>query len=112
MNHPKVIVAVVEGATYKIPTFKITDEGVVDGEGTTIVFAKGNKEDAGMLRQEGVFTETLLQTCKQYLESVNIGPLASRETSMAIPKIDETLMWLGKRAEDRKMREVQGTYRS
>jgi hypothetical protein len=110
-RHPQAINAIVEGATYEIPTYKVTNEGMVDGEGTTITFCKGNKEDEQVLRQEGVFTETLLKVCKSYLESVNVGAMASRETSMCITKLDEALMWLNKRAEDRKQREVQGTYK-
>ena len=111
MKNPKLIETVIEGATYKVPTYKVTNEGIQDGAGIEIVFCKGNKEDEGVLRQEGVFTETLLQTSKQYLESVNKGEMATRETSMAITKIDEALMWINKRAEDRKLREVQGTYK-
>lgn len=111
MKNPKLIVASITGATYQIPTYKVSNEGIEDGSGTEIVFCKGNKQDENSLRQEGVFTETLLQVSKEYLESVNVGPLATRETSMAITKIDEALMWINKRAEDRKLREVQGTYK-
>jgi len=111
MKNPKVLETVIEGATYNVPTYKVTDNGMEDGAGIQIVFCKGNKEDASVLRQEGLFTETLIQTAKQYLESVNVGPMASRETSMVITKLDEALMWINKRAEDRKLREVQGTYR-
>ena len=110
MNNPRLIETVIEGATYKVPTFKVTNEGLEDGEGAQIIFCKGNKEDETALRQEGFFTETLIQTAKQYLESVNVGPLASRETSMVITKLDEALMWIQKRADDRKLRGVQGTY--
>lgn len=110
MKNPKIIQSIIEGATYNVPTYKVTDEGIEDGIGIDIVFCKGNKQDSSVLRQEGVFTETLLQTSKQYLESVNVGEMATRETSMAITKIDEALMWIAKRAEDRKLREVQGTY--
>ena len=110
MKHPRIITAVTEGAIYDVPTFKVTNEGIEDGDGATITFCKGNKEDESVLRQEGFFTETLIQTCKQYLESVNVGPLASRDTAMAITKLDEALMWINKRAEDRKIRGVQGTY--
>ncbi len=97
-------------AMYKLPTYLITDDGIVDGRGTSIIFCKGNKEDKNYYRQEGVFTETLLETCRQYLTEVNVGEMASRETSMAITKIDEALMWINKRAEDRKLRGVQATY--
>lgn len=110
MKNPKIIEVVTDGATYKIPTYKVTNNGIEDGGGTDIVFCKGNKEDENSLRQEGVFTETLIQVAKEYLESVNKGELATRETSMVITKLDEALMWINKRAEDRKLRNVQATY--
>lgn len=112
MKNPKILETVIEGATYKVPTFKVTDNGMEDGSGIEIVFCKGNKEDASVLRQEGVFTETLIQVAKTYLESVNVGAMATRETAMAITKLDECLMWIAKRTEDRKLREVQGTYKA
>ncbi len=43
MKNPKQIEAVIEGATYKVPTFKVTNEGIEDGAGIEIVFCKGNK---------------------------------------------------------------------
>jgi hypothetical protein len=110
MKNPKLIQTVIPGATYLVPTYKVGNEGIEDGAGTEIVFCKGNKEDQIALRQEGVFTETLIQTAKEYLESVNVGPMATRETSMVITKLDEALMWINKRAEDRKLRGVQATY--
>lgn len=110
MKNPKLIETIIEGATYKVPTFKVTNEGIEDGDGIEVVFCKGNKEDENTFRQEGVFTETLIQTAKQYLESVNVGPMSTRETSMVITKLDEALMWIQKRAEDRKLRGVQATY--
>jgi hypothetical protein len=96
---------------FNIPTYKVEDDGLKDGEGQFIYLCRGNKADPTAPRQEGVFTETLLQVCKEYLEGVNKGDLASRETSMAITKIDEALMWIQKRADDRKRRDVQGTYK-
>lgn len=110
MKNPRAIEPVLAGASYFVPTYKVTNEGVVDSEPVIITFCKGNKEDESVLRQPGFFSETLIQTVKQQLEAVNVGELASRETSMAITKLDEALMWLGKRAEDRKLRGVQGTY--
>lgn len=111
MKNPKLLETVADGATYKLPTYKVTPEGIADGEGLLLLFCKGNKEDPNALNQEGVFTETLIQACKQYLESVNVGPMATRDTSMVITKLDEALMWINKRAEDRKLREVQGTHK-
>ena len=110
MKHPRTIEKLHDGAIFRIPTFKVTDEGIEDGVGGELVFCKGSKADPTAFRQEGVFSETLIQVAKEYLEAVNVPPLASRETSMAITKLDEALMWLAKRAEDRKLRGVQGTY--
>ncbi len=110
MKNPRNITVIEEAKIYVIPTFVVTDEGIVDGAGTTIKFCKGDKSDSTKPRQEGMFTETLIETSKQYLESVNKGDLASRETDMAITKLDEALMWLQKRATDRQIRGVQGTY--
>ena len=110
MNNPKVIETVIAGATYKVPSYKVTNEGIEDGAGVEIVFCKGNKDDEKVFRQEGVFTETLIQTAKQYLETVNVGYMTTIETSMAIVKLDEALMWIAKRAEDRKLRGVLSTY--
>lgn len=111
MKDPKIIQKHdIEASGFTVPTYKVTDEGIEDGAGIVILLCKGNKANPTVFRQEGVFTETLLQVCLEYLTSVNKGDLASRETSMAITKIDEALLWIGKRAEDRKRREVQGTY--
>lgn len=113
MKNPKIVSPIngSSGISYCIPTYKITNEGLIDGTGTVINFCKGNKEDENTFRQEGVFTETIIQVAKEYLESVNVGELSSRETSMAITKLDEALMWIQKRTDDRKLREVQGTYK-
>lgn len=110
MKNPKEIKTIVDGATYEIPTYLVTNEGIADGDGAIISFCKGDKNNEETLRQEGFFTETLIQVAKQYLESVNKGEMATRETSMAITKLDEALMWIQKRAEDRQKRNVQTTY--
>ncbi len=110
MKNPKAIETIIPGAKYIVPTYEVTNEGLIDGMEVIITFCKGNKEDESVFRQPGFFTETLIQTVKQHLEAVNVGELASRETSMVITKLDEALMWMNKRSEDRKLRGVQGTY--
>lgn len=110
MKNPKVLETVNEGAEYFIPTYKVTDNGIEDGAGATVKFCKGDKSNLDVFSQEGIFTESLIQLAKQYLESVNKGQLATRETSMAITKLDEALLWIDKRAQDRALRNVQGTY--
>ncbi len=111
MKNPRIIEAIIKSSYYKIPTYKVTNDGIEDGAGTEIIFCKGSKNtDEDFVRQEGVFTETLIQVAKEYLEGVNVGELQSRETSMALIKLDECLLWLDKRTSDRKNRNVQATY--
>lgn len=110
MTNPKSIQTQVAKSTYLVPTYVVTNEGLQDANFTKIEFCKGNKEDESIPRQEGFFTESLIAVSKKYLEENNVGDLASRETSMAITKLDEALMWLQKRADDRVLRGVQGTY--
>lgn len=112
MKHPRVIFHE-EGNfwEFNIPTYKVTTtDGIVDGEGLVIRLCRGDRQDENKPRQEGLFTETLLEVCLQYLQGVNVGPLANRDTSIAITHIEDALLRIGKRAEDRKLREVQGTY--
>ncbi len=111
MTDPKIIHALNPGAKYRVPTYKVTNEGIEDGYGVVIDFCKGNKLDENILRQEGVFTETLLQVSKEYLQVVNKDDMATLETTEAIKNIELALFWLGKRAEERKSRDVQGTYK-
>lgn len=110
MKNPKSIITIVPKSTYAVPIYGVTEEGPVYTGTMDIKFCKGNKEDESIPRQDGFFTETLIATAKQYLEENNVGDLSSRETAVAITKLDEALMWLNKRAEDRALRGVQGTY--
>lgn len=110
MENPKSILVIKEKATYSVPCYKVTDDGLVDDGIMSIKFCKGNKSDPSAFRQSGFLTETLIAAAKKYLEENNIGELSTRETSMAITKLDEALMWIQKRADDRAVRGVQGTY--
>ncbi len=111
MRNPKLIETIEPKATYEIPVYQVTNEGLTDVLMFELRFCKGNKEDETVFRQSGFFTESLIAVAKKYLEENNVGDLASRETSTAITKLDEALMWLNKRAEDRALRGVQGTYK-
>lgn len=111
MKNPKVLETLHAGATYSIPTYKVEDGAMTDGEGMILKFCKGDKSVPATFRQEGVFTETLIQVAKEYLEAVNKGEMATRETSTAITKLDEALMWIDKRRQDRELRGVAETYK-
>lgn len=110
MQNPKQIQVIKEGASYLLPTYEVTNEGIVDGLGSMIHFCKGNKEDENIFRQEGIFTESLLSVAKLYLESVNIGEMKTEYTTEAIKNIQIALMWINQRSVDRIDRKVQGTY--
>jgi hypothetical protein len=110
MTDPQEVVVVEPKATYEIPAYMVTNEGIQDAGTWRIEFCKGNRADESVPRQVGVFTESLIAAAKKYLEENNVGDLATRETSMAITKLDEALLWIGKRAADRQRRGVQGTY--
>lgn len=101
----------VHKASYMVPLYGVTDQGLEHAEDYRIDFCKGAKDDPKVNRQVGFFTETLIAVAKRYLEENNVGDLSSRETSMAITKLDEALMWIDKRAQDRKARGVQATYK-
>lgn len=111
MKDPKRVTVVKEGATYELPRYKVTDYGIEDGGIGVITFCKGNKEDESVPRQTGFFTESLIQVAKEYLTAVNKGEMETRETTMAITKLDEALMWIDKRKQDREERGVLSTYK-
>jgi hypothetical protein len=110
MTNPQQITIIEPKATYELPVYKVTNEGLQDAGTFVLNFCKGNKDDESALRQEGFFTETLLAACIKYLQENNVGELASRETSTAITNIEQGLMWLERRSKDRAARGVQGTY--
>ena len=113
MMNPKHIISNTDmvSVSYNVPTYKITEEGLVDAGNINIDFCKGSKDNPDIPRQEGLLTETLLEVCRQYLTGVNVGEMSSRETSMAITKIDEALLWIDKRRQDRELRNVLSTYK-
>lgn len=91
--------------SYRVPSYQIIDKKLVL-EGL---------EDIKLLRgkpsQTGVRTEDLIKLCIMYYEDVNVGDMRTRETSLAITKLEEALMWLNKRTQDRKERGVLNTYK-
>ncbi len=57
----------------------------------------------------GVQAPEVLECIADYLREVSKPPHNSRETSIAITKIEEAVLWLDKRTADRKERGVEGT---
>lgn len=57
----------------------------------------------------GVLDSDLLEIVRDRLKAFNQGEYATRENACAITHIEEALMWMNKRAEDRAERGVLGT---
>lgn len=71
-------------------------------------FQKGPIKENGV---NGVANEDLLIMVKTRLEHFNQTEFRCKENSMAITKIEETLMWLRKRTLGREDRGVEGTHK-
>ena len=65
----------------------------------------------GPIKENGVNgcqIDEVVEWCKNVIEQLNTPPYACRENSMAITKLDEALMWLQRRTENREKRGVEG----
>lgn len=71
-----------------------------------IQFQKGGRNEEGSTA--GVLEGDLLEIVRHRLQSFQQGEFPSREGEMALAHIEEALMWLNKRKEDRKARDVLG----
>ena len=80
-----------------------------DGYGAEqrIVFQKGPRKETGS--QYGVLDTDLLEIVRDRLQCFQQGKFATRENACALTHIEEALMWLNKRVEDRAERNVLGT---
>ena len=85
---------------------------VMDAEGNAVIalvrFQKGSRNDPKA--QAGVLDADLLEIVRDRLTAFNRGEFATRENACAITHIEEALMWMAKRADDRAERGVLGTY--
>lgn len=85
---------------------------VMDADGTKVVaqieFQKGARNDPNA--RHGVLDADLLEIVRDRLTAFNKGEFATRENACAITHIEEALMWMAKRADDRAERGVLGTY--
>ena len=72
-----------------------------------IQFQKGPRNDEGST--PGVLESDLLEIVRSRLQFFQKGEYATRENACALTHIEEALMWLNKRVEDRAERGVLGT---
>ena len=84
----------------------VSDIGLSQPIETTIKLQKGPRKEEGS--QHGVIDSDLLEIVRDRLKSFQAGPFSSRENAVALTHIEEALMWLNRRVEDRIEREVLG----
>ena len=83
-----------------------------DDEPSTIIaviqFQHGARKDPDAIK--GVLDTDLLEIVRDRLKGFQSGKFATRENACALTHIEEALMWMNKRVEDRIERNVLGTY--
>ena len=72
-----------------------------------IRFQKGPRNEVGSIH--GVLDTDLLEIVRDRLKAFQSGEFACRENACALTHIEEALMWMNKRVEDRAERGVLGT---
>ena len=73
-----------------------------------IQFQEGPRNEEDSI--PGVLESDLLEIVRHRLQCFQEGEFRTRENACALTHIEEALMWLNKRKEDRKERSVLGTY--
>lgn len=72
-----------------------------------IKFQKGPLAEVG---RNGIFIEDLLPALIEYVRGLNAA-VPSRETALAITKLQEALMWFNERTRLRRAQGVEGSYK-
>ena len=75
----------------------------------TVQMQCGPRKDAGSI--SGAVDADLLEIVRDRLQAFQAGPYACRENAFALTHIEEALLWLNRRVEDRITRGVLGTER-
>ena len=75
---------------------------------TDIKFQQGPVDHANG-KEGGVTNQDLLEIVRHRLQGFQSGELKNRDTAMALTHIEEALLWLNKRTQDREERGVLGT---
>lgn len=70
----------------------------------TIQFQEGPRDEENSI--DGAIDSDLLEIVRHRLQSFQAGPYPSRENACALTHVEEALMWLNRRVEDRIERQV------
>ena len=90
---------------YEIWPSPYTDNSIMVG---TVCFQKGARKDPDA--RHGILDTDLLEIVRDRLKHFQQGEYATRENAYALTHVEEALMWMNKRVEDRIERDVLGTY--
>ena len=90
---------------YKVESIVSDDEDIPF---TLIQFQNGARKDPDSIH--GVLDTDLLEIVRDRLLGFQSGEFASRDNACALTHIEEALMWMNRRVEDRIERNVLGTY--
>lgn len=80
------------------------NNGYISTQG--IVFQNGARKETNSTH--GIIDTDLLEIVRDRLQSFQNGPFASKENACALTHIEEALMWMNRRVEDRIERGVLG----
>ena len=97
------------GAYHEYDIYAAADDPENGNPLIVIQFQKGPRNDPDA--RHGVLDGDLLEIVRDRLRAFQAGPFATRENACALTHIEEALMWMNKRAEDRAERGVLGTYK-
>ncbi len=102
-------------AQYKAENYNdvkgIPTGGVANGVGIQIAWQNGPLgRDEHREIPNGAFVETVIDIARQRIQYYQDSKFKCRENAIAITKLEEALMWLNKRTQDRETRKVEGTH--
>lgn len=73
-----------------------------------VVFQKGPRNEEGS--NSGVLEGDLLEIVRDRLKAFQDGPYSCRENALALTHVEEALLWMARRADERMERGVLGSY--
>lgn len=86
----------------------VSDTGLIQPVETNLYFQNGARKDKNSTH--GVLDTDLLEIVRDRLIGFQDGEYSSRYNALALTHIEEALMWMNRRVEDRIERNVLGTY--
>lgn len=96
------------GGAYHDYAIELMSQNGNDSGEYVIEFQRGPRKDPNA--RHGVLDEDLLEIVRDRMRAFQAGEFATRENALALTHIEEALLWLNKRKEDRAARGVLGTY--